>query len=449
MPKRFVLAALPLYSDMTGLYCFFLLLTNFRDDGMLRFALFPYLVMGFVSVLINLLLASKERTLLSAALANGIMVAVFEVVLFLLSPALTGLLPLVLAFIIFAWPPLRGWALVLKSPPASTMLLYCELAILGTGAFLITQVSDFSPGAAPNILCLIAIALNLATLSYLRGLGAVQTQGQQGSRRARVFILLAAALLLVGATLVLGLILMPGTAGAIISAAVAVKDGFVWVAVRVWQWVEYLFSLLPGSDITAEAGALNLPQEDFGGADDIGPAQIPEWLPYLLIALAAAAVFVVVVIVLVKIGKRRLRLQAAAIDTGEEKSHTPSLAGLLAAALQKLWGRILFYRLLLARWNTAPGLMVRLELRGRRCGCPRQGNHTPREFLTALSSRTEDPAAHAGFESLAGQIDRLCFGGASPPVKIFPPAEQVRAMMRVTRPRRAQRKDRPRPETQP
>lgn len=437
--KRLILAAIPLYSDMVGLYCLFLLLTNFTDTGMQRFPFFPYLALGLVALGVNLLFGRKERSLRAVAILNILMLAAVETGMFLLSPGISQLGVKVSAFVIFAWPVARGMFLARKSPPAATMLTYSELSIMGAGAFFLAQLAEFSPGAAANVLCLITIGLNLAALSHLRGLGAVQAQGQRASRRSRAAVLLVAALLMIGATLLLGLLLLPGTTGAIVAAAVAVKDGVLWFLATLWQGIEYLISLLPGSDIAAEAPPLTPVASNSGGEEGYGPAEIPEWMPYLLIGVIAAVVVVIVVVVLVRLGKNRLRLRAAAADAGEEKSLSPSLWGLLAAALRRLWGRVRFYRLLLARWHTAAGLMVRLELRGKRCGCPRAPGQTPREFLLVLSARAEDAEAKDGFEALAAGIDRLCFASGPPAQRLALPAGQVRAMLRATRPRQAQR----------
>lgn len=436
--KAYLLGAVPLFSDLTFLYCLFLFLTHYTADVMMVFSFPALLLFGLAGLALNRLLLKKRAQVWVFALVNGGLILGAEVALFLLPNNVAGFFAYLFAGLCFAYPAIRSFTLAYSPPKDSTLLTYVEISFGGTAAFLFIQIAEFAPGAGPTVLCLVALGLNIVTLAWLRGAGAAKTRIDTGTKRQPVLILALVALGLiavVAVVAVVGLVVLPASASSLVAAAGAVAGGLAWVWGHIWQffllvgrWIVWLISLLPGA---GEAAALAGEEMGALAGGEVEAGELSAWVGMLLPGIALAVVLVVVIIFVVR--HRRMRLAAGGGQEAfsQQKSGAPTLWQLLLAALRRLAGKLAFLRALAVARGTPAGVAVRLELLCARRGAPRGPGQTPREFLLTLYNKTppEGELARAGFLALADAVDRRCFGGGENEKNL--PRGQVRAMMRA------------------
>lgn len=382
--RAFFRTMIPLFSDMTALYCMYLLFSFTSGDQMMWFSFPLYLFCGMASAAVNLLLSRRERTLASAVLWNLAVLIPSEILLLGSLQNVRGITPYLFGALFFLYPTLRAFYLVRHPVKAEAMLVYCEMSILGTGLFLLTQAGSFSPGPGANLLCLLALALNLCTLSSMRAAGRGRALAPSEARMQRMLILAAAILLLLTATAVLGL-LLPAGKDLLLQLLAAVKSALLWFL----RQLEHLLSLLAApQDMELPAPEppppISLPEQPES------VMEIPAAAIIALLSLLAAGLAALLCWLFLRFRKLRLRWRLAGTDLLEEKIEAPPLFRLLLDKLRTLRRRLVFFRDLLLRLDTCAGMFVRLPPLSRR--------HAPPVPHFAL--RPHAGGGHAGKKSL-------------------------------------------------
>lgn len=215
-----------------------------------------------------------------------------------------------------------------------------EISFGGTAAFLFIQITEFAPGVGATLICLLALALNIITLAWMRGAGAAKTRIDTGAKRQPVLILGLVAVVLVVIVAVVGLVVLPASAKSLVAAAGAVAGGLVWVWGHIWQffllvgrWIAWLVFLLPGG---GDAAALAGEEAGAKGGGDMEAGEVPAWMGMILPAIVLAVALVVVIVLVVRHRRARLALGGEEEPLTQQKSGAPTLWQLLLAALRRL-----------------------------------------------------------------------------------------------------------------
>ncbi|MDR3288980.1 MAG: hypothetical protein LBT22_06090 [Peptococcaceae bacterium] len=436
--RSYLFKMIPLFSDMTAFYCIFILFSQGTDAGKMWFSFPLYVLCGLAAALANQLLARRDRSLLRVVGVNAVAALLSELVMFLAPHHIAGWFAYAVAAVIFLYPAPRSLRFARRPAEAGVMLMYTDVSIFGFALFFGAQLfPSFQPEAWVNGLCLLAIGLNIYALSSLRGESAAKARLAAKTARQGVWILIPALLLLILLTVLLGLIFLPTALATILALLGTLRDGALWVLRLFLRGLLYLASLL----LDPEGGLIEGPPPlTVAPPTSIGEAEeLPVWMFFGGIGGIFAVLGALFLWLLIRFRKSRLRWRTLQGNMSAVKADTPSLWEVLRSLWRRWRQQVSFYRLLLSRFNTCAGVFVRLELRGRRCGCERRPGQTPREFLAALCAAyvpEEEAGVRSAFAQLARQIDVLCFreGRATAPLKLE--RAQIKAMMRPLRPRR-------------
>ena len=437
LTRRYVLTAIPLFSEAVAFICIFVLFSATPDATAARFSLPVYLICLLACTLLNALLARREHSLFFLIFCNALSTALVITFVFLTPHTLSGIsMHLYIGFLCLYLAP-RSAALIRNPITADKMLKYCEVSAFSTAFMLLFQV--IAPRPDIVLLCFAATGLNFAALSSFRILRARQT-GIAGSGIQRGFVLGVAGIGAFLVALFLGALLLPALREAIVATILA-----IWGAIlAIGRFVLWLFSLLLRlfpEDIyempPIDAPEIVLPPEH-GLA---GFAELPMFFFYALLALLVTGGIVAIFFVLRKLRGLRLRGIAPVSAVKRKKSRTPSLFSLLLALLKRLYGRLKFSLRLLRQFDTVAGVFVRIERRSRRCGAPRRPSEPPREFLMRIfaGTPTDDVETRPAFLSLADKIDRMCFSSGSAP-NVRMDRAQRRVLLRAIKPRWSKRR---------
>jgi len=406
--KSFYYALTVLFANMTAQYCIFILLTSVKGNAM-GFHLLSYFGFAVLALTINCLLSRKERSVLQIVILNAFIAVLGAIVLFVLPHEISGFWGYLCAGLIFLYPAPRGVFLLRNPFSIGKMLSWCEMSALGTSVFFIAQLGYFSPGAVPNILCVVALIGNLAALSSMRMQNIRQT-GERGGTGPKRWLLLAAlgAIILFFAGLLA--LLLPLGRGAILAAIETVKNLLLAILHLILRFLLFLFSLLPVPEFSQGYIPAPDPVAIPDGAVE-GYLEFPLIVTIVIVSLIAALAIALFVFIVYRMRRVRLGALGSANSLLKVKSTAPSLLSLLRAMLRRLRERLSLRLLLLTRFNSCAGVLARLEYRGKRCGVPRGKGQTTREYLMTLLSRSPqaDPTAREAFLLLADRIDELCF----------------------------------------
>lgn len=430
--KSFIYVMIPLFSDITAAYCAFLLFTAVSKTGAMSFSFPFYFLFACLAALVNCLLCQKDRSLTAVALPNAAIAIATEIAMFCLPNSIHGLSGYGFSAAFFLLPTLRSFYLSRHPVTIDTMQRYCEISVLGVGFFLFAQTGFFEPETSVNLLCVLAVLLNLLTLSSLRMKSVARVKTGAGIQRG--LILFAVIALMLAAAIGLGFFL-PMTRDAAFSVLNAVKDFFLAILRLFERFIAFLVSLFPASEL--EEVELVPPESlSMDGDGDSSQLKIPQ--EAIVIMIAAACVAVVALLIYLLFRFRKLRLQSFTITGAvqKEKRDTSSLFSILLQWLRKLFNILAFYIRLLFSFNTYAGVFVRLELRCKKSGFRRSGSQTPREFLARLGENVSDGSdgVRSAFLYLADQIDMQCFSSERVPASRRMDRAQVKSLMRATKP---------------
>ena len=426
LAKSYVYTMIPLFSDITALYCFFLFFSAAARSGpgMMTFYFPGFLLCACAAALINCLLARKDRTVFAIAASNIAVAAATAALMFYLPHSISGFTATFFAALIFLYPAVRSLLISRLAVTAATMLSYCEFSIIGTGFFLFIQQGVLIPEGTAVRLCVTAMLLNLLALSTLR-MGGGKKNVQTGTAISRGVIFAAVTAFSFTVAWLMSLF-FPAFKDATLYV-LSLLWGFVLTILRaVRDFIIFLFSLLPETSREIMAGD---PMDAAAVNYDLAEEEALQF-PVIFFVAAAAAVVIILAYFLYRFRKRRIKAMAAAGDYRNERAASPTLLSLLLSALKRLFGFIKFIFWLLINFNTYSGVFIRLEYRGRRLGLPRRASETPREFLAAMSRRfaQQNEELEGLFLNLADQIDRQCFSGKQEAAARKMSREQIKAI---------------------
>ncbi|MCL2616099.1 MAG: DUF4129 domain-containing protein [Defluviitaleaceae bacterium] len=431
LAKRYAFAVTPLFSEAVALYCMLIIFAQ-APRGAEVYLFFPvYAASILASAFLNVMLFRKERSLNLVIMCNAV-AAAFTTAFVLLSPsAIFGIGMHMYVLFMCIYPAGRSAYLVRKPIMQDSMLVCCELSILGTAFLLLLQLARPLPELV--MLCFIAIALNLTALSLLRVMQQDKTNVQApGMQRSFLLVGIGAIIFIFAAFL--GVMLLPALRGVITSALGAVWQAVV-AAARLFGWLLHLLmSRFTPDEIDmplpppAESMIIQAPTE-------IEYILIPEALIYTMLALFIAAIAAALVYFIYK--SRGFRLRGITLSFAiKARSRSPSIFSVIIAALARLLGIMAFHMRLLLRFNTLAGVFVRIEHRGKRCGYPRHPSEPPREYLMRVCANNPHVSAEtlAAFMRLASSIDSICFA-PSPARNTHMDRSQRRLLLRALKSR--------------
>lgn len=387
MARKFRSMLIPVFSTTVFGYCIFAILSFMGQNAAESYNFFVAFVCAVVSAVINLRFSLRERSLVSVFALNGILIVLTVFLVFAASNNIEGFWPHAIACICVAAPILHGFLLTRNSVSLNTMLLYCEFSIVGTAVLLALQLGDMTVPPVMNGISVAALILNLFMLASLRVSGpAKKTEG--GRKTVERGALLAGGLVgIIFAAVLVAVLLLPVTRGAIFTAADATGAFFVMAGEAIERFFFFLFSLFPQGAAGGAAGGGTNPGVQGGGDSSVAI----NWnlSPYILIACAVLAV-VIIAVLFRRLRKKKLEaVKPPAFFYEEDESETLSLSHALQA-LRALAARfrawLYFQKCRASRRGTYEEAFLRISRRAKRRGFRRGAAETPHAYLCRIAA---------------------------------------------------------------
>ena len=407
---------IPVFSTTVFAYCVFAILSFMGNDETEEYNFFMALACAIVGAVANCRFAASERTIVSIAVLNGIMIALTEFFVFSAPNDVAGFWLHAIGGLCVAAPVIHGLMLSRNPIKISTMLLYCEFSIAGTVLMFGLQVGRMNVSPITNALCVIALILNLFMLSVLRVSGPAKkpSSGQKGFERGA--LLTMGLVGMVFAAVAIALFLLPASRNAIFIAAGAVRDFFVFIAGAIGRFIEFLVSLMP----VPEYGPVEMEEAEMGAehGDAVDMGELMGDIGIKIFVICAVAAAVAFVLVLARYRKKKAPARVTDVMVYEEEagegwpwlSFLRSLPARFAAWLR-------YMRSCLARRDSYEGAYLRIERMAKRRGLRRAAHETPRAFLYRVAAAL--PAVDKGgvdplLDAISSAIDCRLYSKMNP-----------------------------------
>ncbi|MDR3363405.1 MAG: hypothetical protein LBS91_00415 [Clostridiales Family XIII bacterium] len=439
--KAFSRIMIPVFAVSVYMYCIFLFFAFSSKGQAVGYNYFVVLGCAAIAAFVNYRLAKREHSVLAVGIINIIMAIAAEFLGFAAADAIEGVFLLAALGLAFLVPVLSGLWLSRSPAGANTILVFCELSLAGTAMFFGIQLGEFTVPAAANVLCIVALVLNLAFLSALRALGPLQKAETAKRGIERGALLACGMFAIVAAAVICVMFLLPPLRAGLFASARATKGFLAFAGAKITEFFEFLFSLFPADS----AGGIGLPPgPEPGGlpAEAEMASEIPVSLSSVALAIAAACAIVAVAAILCKMRKQKLACAKAPTAFCEEE--TEERLSLLAA-LRGLAGRLALYWAFAHRRMQARGtyeeVFIRFARKAGRRGLGRMASETPAEYfarvLAGLPCAAEGNAAGVDirkgrqlFELIAIRIDKRLYAPGQPAFERMNP-DDVKAVMRI------------------
>ena len=405
MASSFKSTIIPLFSTTVYAYCIFMLFSFVESDQIQSYNFFVAFICAIVSALINYRFSRRERTILSLVVLNAVLITL--TIFFCISAPndIEGVWFYIIASLCFSAPVIHGLMLSRNPIKTKTMLLYCEISVVGTAILFALQLGELFVSTFTIAISIVALILNLFMLSLLRITGpAKKTEG--GHKGIERGVWLTSGLVgIVFAAIAVALFILPASRGAILSIISAVRAFFIFVGNAISSFFEWLSSLMPDTgpvemDIAAEAMT-------GGEAEMLAEETLPENLLIRIIIIAAAILIGILILILIKNRKKMLRARITGVTVYEEetseKRHWLRALFAIPSRLKK-W---LFYQTCqIQRRGTYEEAYLRIAKHAKRQKFIRAESETSRNFLRRI---TESLAykPDKNFEGLPGLLDSI------------------------------------------
>ena len=412
--RAFRYMLIPVFATTVFAYCLFAVL-SFMGRHEVALYNFPIAcACAFISAAINCRFARRERSIASVAVLNTVLIVAAGFFVFSAPNDIEGFWLLVIAAVCVMAPIIHGLLLVREPMKANTMLLYCELSIIGTIILLALQIGDMDVPALTNGLSIAALILNIFMLSVLRVSGpAKKPEGGRKSAERGAFLIS----LIVGtvfAAVIIAVLLLPASRGAVFAAGYATRDFFIVVGSGLDRFFRFLVSLIPPPPLPAEFLPAEADAAGLGGFEGEGIAEMDPRIGILVFLICAAVALVAAVALLIRFRRKKIgRLKNLVLMYEEEDGGGwPFMRGLLALPGRlKAW--LQYRKCLMARHGTYEEAYIRITRHARRRGFRRGISETPRAFLGRL-----DAMAGAGtgplLDTISAAVDSRLYSGRNP-----------------------------------
>jgi len=402
-PFRYTL--IPVFATTVYAYCIFAIICFAGYGAVESYNFFVAFACAIVSLVLNYRFAMRERTIVSVAVLNGILLAFSLFFCFATQSGAAEFWRYVFIGICAAAPVIHGIHLSRSPVTVAGMMRYCEFSIVGTVVIFTLQIGNMEVTALTNVICIAALVLNLFLLSVLRVKGPAKKADSGRKTFERGAVVSVSFVGIVFAAVFLAVVLLPASRNALFSAIYATRDFFILAGEAIERFFVFLISLLPAAPETANDMSPG-EADSMGGLESNALQEIDPNIGYAMLIVCVAIAAVVSVIILVRLRKRRLRGRNANVvfydaDMDEERQFLRTLRGIPARF--KAW--LFFMRCRFLTRGTYEDAYLRIVRRSLHRGVRRMASETHRAFLGRVAARFPEKQDPDG--SLDGLINTI------------------------------------------
>lgn len=368
----------------------------------------PFLLLVFapVSGLLDVMFLSVERSMRSIFIFNGILVAAFFAAVFLSSPDAEVLIRL-MALPVSMFYCAYSVKLAANDVSYRTFLRMLDFSIV---MFLVVSVCMQTRSYPAEMTYMVAVATSVSLFSVLF----MRHDGTGGRGWISTIVLIAAIILLV--------FLLAGYASAAGGSIVALWNLVQRFFYLVYDFFNWLFSLLPKVDAAPDDNLIPLVTDDPYRKGELVRGAIPDKILELALLIVLTAAGLVLLIYWI----RRMRRMHHVVTRKKRKVFAATATAGIMMALASLCRMVRARIFILKNRGNSVGLYFWLRSALRKDELGKRRAETPREFLTRLSKAVPGCAV----ASLADDVELVFYSGAKSVPDDVPGAAAVRMRIR-------------------
>ena len=384
--KAFLYMLIPVFAVSVYSYCLFLFISFAGADTAADYSFFAVFACATLACLINNRLSMHDQSLVKIAIANALLVVLIEVVGFSSPNEIVGPIYYAIAALFFMAPIICSLMFYRQTIRTNTMLVFCELSIVGTALFMTMMLGYFEAPIRAVVLSIICLALNLYLLSALRTEAPTNRKIEIKKKIERGMILTVVIVCACFAAGAIVIFVMPVTRGALFGAAAAIGQFFVFLGEAIIGFFTWFMDLFPDPS-PIESDVLPVIESSSSGINELeGVADLPDSAKLMAILIVAVIILVLILIIVIKLRKTKLRFRGSNImATHEDASKKDSVKNIFIILFRKLVKQIVFTQRLFSKRHTYEGFFVRLSYIVKRKGFVRAPSETAGAYIERLT----------------------------------------------------------------
>ena len=413
-PFRYTL--IPVFATTVYAYSIFAILCFIAYETVESYNFFVAFVCAVISLVANYRFAMRERTIVSAAVLNGILIALSLFFCFATQSGAVEFWRYLFAGICFAAPVIQSIHLSRSPVTVAGMLRYCEFSIVGTIVMFTLQIGNMEVPSLTNVICIAALVLNVFLLSVLRVKGPAKKADSGRKTFERGTVVSVTFVGIVFAAVFIAVILLPASRNALFGAIYAMRDFFIFAGEAIERFFIFLISLFParyesGHDVSpGDTGGM-------GGIENEAPQEMDPNIGVTVFIVCAAIAAVAFIIILIRLRKRRLRGRNASVvlydaDMDDERQFLRTLRGMPARF--KAW--LFFIRCRFLARGTYESAYLRIVRRSGYKSVRRMASETHKAFLNRAAALFQgkqgtDEGIDRLINTISEAVDRRLYSG--------------------------------------
>ena len=381
MIRKTIYNFIPSFSCMTFVYCFFVLSVSLRDEIMLEISFVNLTIYTLISAIINTILSLKSRQLWPVASINLVVLIAFEFSVFIVPKSYSGFFIFMFTALIIATTVIAPLAISLSKFDSHKALVFTEISIVGSSFFFFAQFGTFTAPVIANVACVVAIVLNIYHLSSIR---IERTRRENtSSSYVRGFIIASVIAIVVAISAVLSLAFIPSVRTGIITALLAIRNGFIFLWKTIISFLEFLLSKIPIGD--TEYSPIEIESINEGiEAEAIEEMSMNFDAIILIIAVVAVAL---IAFLIIRFRKKRIKFGSIYDSIDKESIDRTSIKNPFILLINKLIRKIALIKSWVLRRSTYEGAFVTISHFASRRGLKRGIDETPKEYFSRIVGR--------------------------------------------------------------
>ena len=384
--KAYFYMLIPVFAVSVYSYCLFLFISFASAGAAAHYNFFAVFACSALACFVNYRLSMHDQSLIKISIINALLVVLVEFVGFSTHNEIIGPVYYAIAAFFFMAPIICSLMLYQNTIRTNTMLIFCELSIVGTALFMAILLGYFEAPVRAVVLSIICLAFNLYLLSSLRIDAPTNRKVEIKKKIERGVILSMVIVCACFAASAIVIFVLPTTRGAIFSAATAIGQFFTFLGKTIMGFLAWFMELFP-DPAPVESDILPAMDSTASGINEFeGVADLPDSVKLIAIVIVAAIILVMILVIVIKLRKTKLRFRGSNITaTHEEVEKRDPVKNIFIILFRRLMKRIIFTQRLFTKRYTHEGFFVHLSHIVMRKGFVRAPSETAGAFIERLT----------------------------------------------------------------